>query len=392
MRILIAASSNYIAFHGQAIFTRNLAEGMVRNGHQVLVASGSDRGHPYREHINGVDVEAVRALSLRMIHPDSYLPLFPSAAARGILDAFLPDIVHIQDHYALGRAMVLAARRRGIGLVGTNHFMPDNLAPYVPLVSRFKPLFNWVLWHWMREVFDRLDAVAAPSQTGAEMLRKAGVRPPVHHISCGVDTSLFRFDPSVDRLTWRTRYRIDPNRKVFLFVGRVDREKHLDVIIRAVGLLNRDDIQFIVAGNGAARASLMRQVQELGLEQKVRFTGYIPDSDLPSTLNSIDVFTMPGEAELLSIASLQAMACARPMLVADAVALPELVTADGNGLLFRPSDVEDAARCMALLADHPERWPAMGAASLERVQPHSLGKIVNRYEDLYRSIPARPNT
>ena len=386
MRILIATSSNYIAFHGQAIFTVNLAEGLARNGHAVMAAAGSERGYPYREQINGVHLEALRALSLKIIHPDSYLPLFPSFATGRILDRFRPDIVHIQDHYPLSRAMLFAARRRGIKLVGTNHFMPDNLAAYIPLVSRIKPFYNWVLWHWMREVYDRLDAVACPSMTGMEMLKKVELRPPVSSISCGVDTNLFRPDPSVDRLTWRNCYGIDPSRKVFFFVGRVDREKHLEVIIRAVRLLGRNDIQFVIAGNGAAKVSLVALVQELELEQKVHFTGYIPNTDLPSVLNSIDIFTMPSEAELLSIASLQAMACARPMLVADAVALPELVTANGNGLLFHPGDVDDAARCMAILVDHPERWPAMGSASLERVQAHSLDNIISRYEELYWAV------
>jgi glycosyltransferase involved in cell wall biosynthesis len=265
--------------------------------------------------------------------------------------------------------------------------MPENLAPYLPLVSRIKPFYRWALWRWMREVYDRLDAVAAPSRTGAEMLKTIGLRPPVTPISCGVNTQLYRPDPLVDRQTMRERYKIDENRKVFFFVGRVDREKRLEVILRAISLLERDDIQFLIAGNGAAKAGLMAQVQELGLEQKVHFTGFIPDCDLPSVLNSIDVFCMPGEAELLSIASLQAMACARPMLVADAVALPELIS--GNGYLFRPGDVEDAARCMALMADHPERWPDMGAASLEHVQSHSLEKIVHRYENLYRQVLGR---
>lgn len=386
MRILIATSANYIAFHGQAIFTVNLAEGLARNGHAVMAAAGSERGYPYREQINGVHLEALRALSLKIIHPDSYLPLFPSFATGRILDRFRPDIVHIQDHYPLSRAMLFAARRRGIKLVGTNHFMPDNLAAYIPLVSRIKPFYNWVLWHWMREVYDRLDAVACPSMTGMEMLKKVGLRSPVSSISCGVDTNLFRPDPSVDRLTWRNCYGIDPSRKVFFFVGRVDREKHLEVIIRAVRLLGRNDIQFVIAGNGAAKVSLVALVQELELEQKVHFTGYIPNTDLPSVLNSIDIFAMPSEAELLSIASLQAMACARPMLVADAVALPELVTANGNGLLFHPGDVDDAARCMAILVDHPERWPAMGSASLERVQAHSLDNIISRYEELYWAV------
>jgi len=145
MRILIAASSNYIAFHGQAIFTINLAEGLAHNGHAVMVTAWSERVHSYREQINGVQLEAFGALSLRLIHHDSYLPLFPSFLVGRILDAFRLNIVHIQDHYPLSRAMVFAARRRGVKLIGTNHFMPNNLAAYVPLISRIKPFYNWVL-------------------------------------------------------------------------------------------------------------------------------------------------------------------------------------------------------------------------------------------------------
>lgn len=386
MRVLIVASSNYIAFHGQAIFTINLAEGLARNGHTVMVAAGSERGHPYHGRINGVQLEAVRAISLKIIHPDSYVPIFPSFSVGRILDFFQPDIVHIQDHYPLSRAMVFAARRRKIKVVGTNHFMPDNLAAYVPLISKIKPVYNWILWHWMREVYDRLDAVAGPSQTAVKMLRGVGLKPDVLPISCGVNTSLFRPITPLDRSSWRSSYGIDPNKTIFFFVGRVDREKCLDVIIRAVHLLKRDDIQFVIAGNGAAKDSLTDMVKSLGLQEKVRFTGFIPNSDLPSVLNSIDVFIMPGVAELLSIASLQAMACARPMLVANAVALPELVSEDGNGMLFNPGEVDDAARCMTAFADHPERWAMMGAASLERVKPHSLENIVHMYEDLYKSV------
>lgn len=391
MRILIAATSNYIAFHGQAIFTINLAESLVRNGHTVMVVAESEKGRPYSDLINGVHLEAVRSLNLNVFHPDTYFPLFPSMTAGKFLDKFQPDIVHIQDHYPLSRAMVIAAKRRGIKLVGTNHFMPENLAAYVPIVSRIKPIYNWVLWHWMREVYDHLDAVAGPSMTAVKMLKQVGLKPHAIPISCGVNTNLFHPIPTVNKLAWRANYGICSPCTVIFFVGRVDREKRLDMIIRSIGILNRDDIQFVIAGNGAAKARLLALTHDLGLEKKVHFTGFIPNTDLPSVLNSIDIFIMPGDAELLSIASLQAMACARPMLVADAVALPELVSENENGLLFRPRDVDDAVHCLAFLADHPENWPAMGAASLKRVQVHSLEIIVHKYEELYQRVLASKN-
>jgi glycosyltransferase involved in cell wall biosynthesis len=97
---------------------------------------------------------------------------------------------------------------------------------------------------------------------------------------------------------------------------------------------------------------------------------------------------MPSEAELLSIASLEAMACARPVLLAEAVALPELVTDGQNGYLFRPGDPIDAARCMALLADHPENWPAMGVISQEKANYHSMENTLKQYESIYTALLA----
>jgi 1,2-diacylglycerol 3-alpha-glucosyltransferase len=386
MRILIATSSNYIAFHGQAIFTINLAEGLVRNHNEVMVVAGSEKGYPYCEKINGVQLQTIRSINLRLLHPDAYLPLNPSFSVGRFLDEFKPNIIHIQDHYPVSRAMVLAAKKRRIKVVGTNHFMPENLAPYVPFFPRIKPLFNWVLWHWMREVYDRVDAVAGPSRIAMEMLKKEGLKPAASAISCGVNVNLYRYIPAVEKTKWRKKFGIDPAKTIFFFVGRVDPEKHLEVGIRAIHFLNRDDIQLVIAGNGAAKTSLMGLVKELGLQEKVIFTGFISNDDLPSVLNSIDIFIMPSEAELLSIASLQAMACARPMLVADAVALPELVTANENGYLFHPHDVEDAARCMTILTDHPELWPGMGKASLERVQAHSIENMISRYLQLYKTV------
>lgn len=386
MRILIAETPQYLAFHGQAIFTINLAEGLARNGHTVLALVGSERGHPYHSERNGVAIHALASVNLNHFHPDSCLPLFSARAVRQVFKTFQPDIVHIQDHYFLCRNAAITAQQLGVKCVGTNHFMPENLAPYVPVLSGIKPVFNWILWHWMRDTYDRLDAVASPSGTAARMLRSAGVRPPVFPISCGGNTRFFHPDPTVNRSAWRNRYGINLQSTIFFFVGRVDREKHLDVLLRAVSLLKREDFQLVIGGKGAYQNKLIALANHLGLGARVHFTGFIPQEDLPSVLNSIDIFAMPSEAELLSIATLQAMGCARPVLAADAVALPELVIEGINGSLFSPGNAADAARCMEWFLDHPERWSGMGNASLEKVQPHSLENIVHEYETLYEKV------
>jgi glycosyltransferase involved in cell wall biosynthesis len=226
--------------------------------------------------------------------------------------------------------------------------------------------------------------VVAQSRASAELIQARGLRRPVSLVSCGIDLKRFRPDASIDRLACRERYGLDPKRTIFLFVGRVDKDKRVDVLLRAAARLERDDIQLVIAGHGGASGYYQDLARSLNLGRRVHFTGFIPNEDLHVLLNSVDIFSMPSDAELLSIASLEAMACGRPLLLANAVALPELVTPGVNGYLFKRGDPEDAAHYMELLADHPEQWKEMGKASSERAQIHSLENTVQRYEEIYK--------
>jgi glycosyltransferase involved in cell wall biosynthesis len=169
-------------------------------------------------------------------------------------------------------------------------------------------------------------------------------------------------------------------------VGRVDREKALDVLIQAVADLDRADIQLAIAGQGSFLNDLQALSRRLALGRRVVFTGYVSNDDLPLLLNSADVFVMPSRAELQSIATLEAMSSGLPVLAADARALPELVAPGVNGYLFEVGQVAKAAQGLAFLGDNRERWAAMGLASLSKAKPHSLANTIYRYADLYGEL------
>lgn len=388
MRILLAGTTYYPALNGQAIFTVNLAERLAKCGHQVVMAVPSNKGQAYRSERKGVQIEAINSTNLKYWHQDAYFSPFPGKAVRHIFDTYKPEIAHIQDHYPLSRVVVQTARRYGVKVVGTNHFMPENLTPYALWAKQLKPFYDWFGWQWMLEVYNRVDIATAQSKNAAMLIRKQGLRVPVFPVSCGIDLDRFHPDSSIDRRACRERYGLNPERKVFLFVGRVDGEKKLDVLLHAMSYLQRDDVQLAIAGRGAAMDSLKALAAELNLGERVHFTGFIPNEDLHVLLNSADVFVMPSEAELLSLASLEAMACGKPVLLANAVALPELVTQGVNGYLFEPGNPADAAKYIDLLASQPERWPEMGKAGLERAQFHGLDNTVRQYEMLYEKLLA----
>ncbi len=386
MRILIAGTVQYPALNGQAVFTENLTKGLAERGHEVLSIFPSEKGSPYQTTMDNVHIEAIKSTNLNMLHAGSYFSLFSQKEIERILLNFNPEVVHIQDHFPLSRDVVQVAHRMRHRLVGTNHFMPENLAAYVPIISNIKPIYHRIMWSWMLETYNQLEIVTAQSKASAALLRAQGLRVPVFPVSCGINLNRFTLQPDLDRTANLLRFGLDPARKVFLFVGRVDKEKRLDVLLHAINLLKRDDIQIAIAGHGAAQQRLQALVEELNLGEQVRFLGFVSGEDLPILLNCVDIFSMPSEAELLSIASLEAMACGRPVLLADAVALPELVSDGVNGYLFRPGDAQDAACSMALLADHPERWPAMGKASQEKAWYHGMENTLKQYENIYTSL------
>ncbi len=386
MRILIATQTYFPTTNGQAVFTTNLAEGLARRGHEVAVVTPADDLHSYHAERNGVYIEYVAAVPIVRGVGDVRLTPFPQIHAPRIVERFAPHLVHIQDHYPLCRSVVQAARKRGHPVIGTNHFLPENIMRNMPGPLRDSEHIKRLLWWTMLDLFNELDYVTTPSQTAARILQEQALQPPVKAISCGVDVQRFRPLAHMDRKAVRREFGLAPEHIIFLYVGRVDHEKRLDVAIQALYLLKRPDVQLAIGGQGFHLQDLQTLARTLHLEEQVKFLGPITPEGHLRLLNAADVFIMPSEAELLSIATLEAMACGLPVLAANARALPELVTHGVNGYLFRAGDPEDAAFWMGKLIAERTRWPAMAQAARATAEKHDLQRVIEAYEGLYHHL------
>ena len=388
MRIFIAGQTFYKKNNGQAVFTIHLAEGLAQAGHSVIMVIPSEHRRAYRKPYKGLTIQTLPSLPLN----DSVnITAFSKNIVSQTIAEFRPDIIHIQDHYFLSRTVLQVARAYNILQVGTNHFLPDNLTYNFRIPRWARRPIHRLMWNNMLEVFNTLHAVTTPTETAVRILRQQQIQVPVQAISCGVNQNRFKPRPEINRAEVRLRYGLGPDQKLFLYVGRVDREKELDVLIRAMSVLNRADIQLAIAGQGSYLHALQTLKQRLSLPQQVIFTGFVPSEDLPHLLNSADIFVMPSGAELQSIATLEAMSSGLPVLAANARALPELVDHNVNGYLFKLGSVTEAARGMATLADNQEQWARMGAISLLKALPHSLPNTIERYANLYKNLQTYPN-
>ncbi len=386
MRVLICSSTYLPHLNGQAVFTVSLAEGLVANGHRVTLLVPREAGQPHHEIIQGVEVVRVPALRLGWIHPDLNIPFGIPPSIQRIFDQFQPQVVHVQDPSPLSQVVMRKARRLNIPVIADHHSGNAVTAPYFqthhPLLKR---ITEWAAWRLLLAHLKQADLTIVPSRYSASNLESRGFHHPVRIIPCGVRLDVFHPAPSLDRQAVRQIYRLDSDKTLFLYVGRVDTEKRLEVILQAIARTKNENIQFAIAGRGNELASLQQLTERLNLSRKVRFLDQVDHDALPDLLNSADVFVMPGDSESFSIATLEAMACGKPILAVRSGALPQLVTHMENGFLYDARQPESAACGIEMLSIDQERRIQMGSLSLERARSYSQANIVRMYQETYRT-------
>jgi 1,2-diacylglycerol 3-alpha-glucosyltransferase len=313
-------------------------------------------------------------------------PFLVKRSIGSFLRATKPDIVHIQNHFLLSRAVFEVARELEIPVMGTNHMVPENIAHHLHLSPALEEKARLYLWSRFVQIYKQLDFVTAPTATAAKLSQRPGLTKEVTPVSCGID--LRRFSPDSNGSKLAPRYGI-PGRLTLLYVGRLDKEKRIEVILRAMpGIIEGVDAQLLVAGPGKLRHDLEILVANLGLQDRVTFLGRLPEEDIPRLYRAADVFVIAGVAELQSIVTMEAMASGLPVIAADAMALPELVHHGENGFLFPADDAQAlASAAVAILSNEPLRRQ-MAKKSLEIIKAHDINKIVEQYEMLYARMLA----
>jgi glycosyltransferase involved in cell wall biosynthesis/gas vesicle protein len=385
LTVLIVADLFPPDINGAARFAERLAGGLVRRGNTVHIVAPSTDGFvgARTESHDGSDMTVHRLRSSRVpghetLHYAHFLAL--KGVARRILTEVKPDAVHIQSHFILGRPFVKVAKELGVRVLATNHFMPENMLRYLPVPGFLQRAGTRWLWNDVGRVLRQADQVTTPTRRAALLLSEKANVSNVLAISCGIDASKFANN---------TRISNHPPR--ILFLGRLDFEKHIHNLLKAVALMPRDlGVQVEIVGNGGERDHLKSLASQLGIASSVTFAGHITEEELPKAYERATVFAMPSIAELQSIATMEAMASGRPVVAADAMALPHLVHHGDNGYLFPPDDVNAFKdRLLDVLTADQAELDRLSDNSLHLIQAHDIQTTLAIFEDLYRNDDSR---
>lgn len=380
MRVLIGTDTYPPTVNGAAQFSQRLARGLVKRGHQVHVACPS----PMSSADQVVEDDGVVLHRLRSFRYGPYnafpvgMPGTVGRATRRVLDEVVPDVVHVQDFFLLGRSLIRHARSRKIGVVATNHFMPENVFDHIPWPSMLNDVASRMMWWDLARIYRQAGVITSPTPRAVELLRRSAGLSAIA-VSNGIDIAPY------DEAAKASDHSGAP---VILFVGRLDREKRVDDLLHAMAQVPSDvPGRLEIVGTGSLHAEWKELAQKLGLgTNRVDFRGFLSEEALLSAYGDADLFCMPGIAELQSLATLEAMAAGTAAIAANAMALPHLVHHNENGFLHGPGDVTDLARQLTRLLRNEGLRQTMGARSREIVAEHSMERTVTKFEELYAQV------
>jgi glycosyltransferase involved in cell wall biosynthesis len=177
-----------------------------------------------------------------------------------------------------------------------------------------------------------------------------------------------------------------PQRYV-LAVGNVQPRKNLPRLIEAFGVLVQDspDVDLIIAGRSAWRGSEVEAVvTRLGLDERVRFTGYVPDTDLPALYSGATLFCYPSLYEGFGLPPLEAMACGTPVITSNVASLPEVV--GDAGVMVDPTSVRDIAAALRRLLTNEEARREYQIKGLGRAAQFSWERTARLTRDVYDRV------
>lgn len=384
LRIVIAAETYYPDVNGAAVFCHRLAIAMTERGHEVhVITTRPDGGPSFSEVTPEATVHRLRSHS---VPTHEYFRIcFPweiNPEIKRLLKRINPDVAHAQCHYMIGQGVLAYANKQGIRTVATNHFMPENLDPFLPFPKWFKRIVARNSWRDMGKIMGKANVVTTPTPLAARAMSQQARLNHVLPLSNGIESS--NYERGASEVIERNPY------PTILFVGRLAVEKNVNEIVDALKLMKTSpEAHLEIVGGGEQRGPLEKQAAELGLSSRVHFLGHVDDAELRSAYLRSDVFCQPGTAELQSLVTLEALSASRPVVLANAMALPHLVDDGSNGYLFEPGDRADlASKLDSIFALVPEERAVMGKAGHSKAAKHSQTKTMNTFEALYRGATA----
>jgi len=288
---------------------------------------------------------------------------------------FDPNIMHVASPEILGHRAVSLALRRKLPVVASVHTRFETYFRYYGLAF-LEPLIEALL----RRFYRRCDAIFAPSESMAQLLREQRMSYDVGIWSRGIDREIFQPQRRSD--DWRASLGIEPDDVVIGFVGRLVMEKGLDIFADTIDQLHRRQVRHkvLVVGEGPARDWFEKRLPS------AIFAGFQQGEQLGRAVASMDMLFNPSVTETFGNVTLEAMAAGLPVVAARATGSESLIEDRVTGRLIQPGRTQAFADALQAYCDDAELRASAGKAGLQVSERYGWDQVNQELVDAYLRI------
>jgi 1,2-diacylglycerol 3-alpha-glucosyltransferase len=312
---------------------------LLDQGHEVLVITTN----PFGKQIV-IDAGVIRIPGVELKKLYGYrLSTFFSAKAYQYIRKWQPDVIHIHTDVGIGIFGKITAFFLKVPTVVTYHTMYEDYTHYAGFL---KGLASRVVKQFSKSIAEQCTEFISPSLKTKEKIRSYGVDRFINIVPTGIDFSRFqRTSLDAHKLAEVKKRWILPGEKVLLSLGRVAKEKSMDVILKGFAKViqsGEDHIRLLMVGDGPDRHGLIELTNQLGISDKVSFVGAVPILEVPYYYQLADVFVSASLTETQGLTFMEAMVSDCLVLCRFDENLAELIRHQQTGFIF--SDDKDFVR------------------------------------------------
>ena len=380
MKVLITTDLYTTNTNGVVTSVHNLMEELERKGHEVRVLTVSERLRSHKEK----NVYYIKSVPLGAVYPDVRMPISYRHRYLRELIAWKPDVIHSQCECFTYQFAGYISKKTHAPIVHTYHTLYEQYVTYVFPSQRIGAYFVGVL---SRLRLRKAEAIVAPTQKVESVLKTYGIRNPIHVIPSGIalEQHKERISPE-ERQAQRSALGIPQDHTVLLNLGRLGTEKNLTELIQlfALALRHQDTLTLLIVGDGPAKNELEELAQNLGIRERVIFTGMVDPTEVHKYYQLGDVFVSASTSETQGLTYIEAAANGLPLLCRRDPCLDGVLVEGKNGSEYEAE--QEFCDLLDTILNNPGWYHDASLSSAQIASEYDKNQFADKIEDVYKAV------
>ncbi|BDU62867.1 glycosyl transferase family 1 [Candidatus Borrelia fainii] len=377
MKIAIFTDTYLPDKNGVATSIKQIKEGFERKGHSVYIfCPQSQKTDLQEDHV-------YRCFSIKLNHTVDAKIAFPNKTRiKKIIQEYQPEIIHTHSEFTMGKIGKKLALQHNIPIVHTNHTMWNYYLHYLGI---FKYLTNPD--KMMKKFYDQIHHFIYPSIKSHNKYFHLATNADYKIIPNGIDRKIFIKDLSQEkRQEILTKHGISKNDKIIIFVGRINEEKNICLLMKYLKklLIENKNCKLILIGKGKEETKVRRFRKQYELEKQIILIGTIPWEEMYYYYKISDVFASLSRSEVYPMTTIEALTAGIPAVLINDIIYKDVIQQGKNGFLI--DDYENLHKYIKEIIENEEKLQTLKKNTEETSVMFSSSFFVEKIEQYYFEI------